>query len=171
MFMHIGGMGSQEKVGAGVRSVLEAVGRMRSARSVSPPAVLQSSLDVPALEKILKVRGRLADGVYKAVIPRTDVKLKDEGAEVDACMGFNTWMAFQGSPEKAAVSGDFAMLEGEVAGVLRALVEGDIEVTAIHNHMITEKPRVVFLHFWGVGPEAGLAQTLRAALDTLGGRR
>lgn len=82
--------------------------------------------------------------------------------------GFNTWAAFQGTPERAAVAGDFAMLADEVAGVLEALAEHDIEVVVLHNHMIHEEPRIFFLHYWGVGPAEELARGLRAALDRTG---
>jgi hypothetical protein len=81
-------------------------------------------------------------------------------------MGVNTWAAFAGSDEKAIVDGDFAMYENEVQGVLRALRAANINIVAIHNHMIGENPRVVFLHFWGVGSTSDLAKGLKAALDT-----
>lgn len=80
-------------------------------------------------------------------------------------MGFNTWAAWQGTPEKAAVAGDFTMLKDEVAPVIKALVENGIEVVAVHNHMIHEQPRVFFLHYWGVGNAEKLAIGLRIALD------
>jgi hypothetical protein len=83
-------------------------------------------------------------------------------------MGFNTWAAFQGSSAKAAVAGDFTMLENEVAPVIKALVENGIEVVAVHNHMVHEQPRIFFLHYWGVGNAEQLAKGLRAALDQTG---
>jgi len=79
-------------------------------------------------------------------------------------MGFNTWAAFQGSADRAAVAGDFAMLEDEVAPVIAALTRNDIEVVAVHNHMVHETPRIVFLHYWGVGPASRLADGLGDAL-------
>ena len=77
-------------------------------------------------------------------------------------------MAFQGSPQNAAVAGDFTMLEHEVAPVIQALVSNGIEVVAVHNHMTTESPRIFFLHFWGVGPAEDLAYGLKAGLDQIG---
>ena len=81
-------------------------------------------------------------------------------------MGVNTWAAFAGSNEKAVVDGDFAMLESEVQGVLKTLRHAGIDVVAIHSHMIGETPRIVFLHYWGIGPALDLAKGLKAALDT-----
>jgi hypothetical protein len=80
-------------------------------------------------------------------------------------MGINTWMAFAGSDEKAVVDGDFAMLESELQPVLKALRAGGIDVFAIHNHMTDDNPRIMFLHFWGIGPTEALAKTLKSALD------
>jgi hypothetical protein len=80
-------------------------------------------------------------------------------------MGVNTWAAFAGSDEKAVVDGDFAMYEGELQAVLKTLRAHDINVVAIHNHMTHEEPRVVFLHYWGVGRAADLASSVKAALD------
>ena len=94
------------------------------------------------------------------MVGRPDVALTDMGVPVTAFSGFNTWMAFQGSAERAAVAGDFTMLAKEVAPVVRALVSNGIEVTAVHNHMVHERPRIFFLHFWAVGPAEKLARGL-----------
>jgi hypothetical protein len=80
-------------------------------------------------------------------------------------MGVNTWAAFAGTDDKAVVDGDFAMYEGELQAVLKALRGAGINIVAIHNHMTMEEPRVMFLHYWGVGRPVELARGLRAALD------
>jgi hypothetical protein len=87
------------------------------------------------------------------------------GAVVGNTMGVNTWAAFVGSDDRAMVDGDFAMLESEVQGVLKALRTAGINIVAIHQHMIGETPRIIFLHYWGVGSTESLAKGLRAALD------
>jgi hypothetical protein len=91
---------------------------------------------------------------------------KMHGHPMSGAMGVNTWAAFAGSDDRAVVDGDFAMLESELQGVLKALRAAGIAVVAIHNHMTGEQPRIVFLHYWGVGSTASLAKGLRAALDT-----
>ena len=88
------------------------------------------------------------------------------GEEVGNAVGVNTWAAFAGSDEKAVVDGDFAMTEDELQGVLKALRGAGINIVAIHNHMTHEQPRIVFLHFWAVGPTEQLAKGIKAALDT-----
>jgi hypothetical protein len=81
-------------------------------------------------------------------------------------MGVNTWAAFAGSDDNAVVDGDFAVLEGELQGVLKALRKANINIVAIHHHMSGETPRILFLHYWGRGSTAALARGLKAALDT-----
>jgi hypothetical protein len=127
-----------------------------------------NSIDTALVNRILGHRGEWSKGVYKHTISRPDVRLTEHGVAVTTFLGFNTWAAWQGTPQRAAVAGDFAMLENEVAGVIKALVEGGIEVVAVHNHMVHEQPRIFFLHFWGIGPAESLARTLKAALDQTG---
>jgi hypothetical protein len=125
-------------------------------------------LNTQRLDEIIGYKAEMTKGVYKYTIGRPDVNLKEHGVKVTTFMGFNTWAAWQGTPEKAAVAGDFTMLEDEVAPVIKALVENGIEVVAVHNHMVHEQPRIFFLHYWGVGNAENLAKGLKAALDQTG---
>jgi hypothetical protein len=81
-------------------------------------------------------------------------------------MVVNTWAAFSVTPQAAVVDGDFAMLEGELQGVLKALRTAHINVVAIHSHMTHEEPRIMFLHYWGKGPAEELARGIKAARAT-----
>jgi hypothetical protein len=90
------------------------------------------------------------------------------GATINARMGLNTWAAFVGANEDAAVAGDVAMLESEVTPTLKALRAHELEVVAIHHHMTNSRPVVIFLHYWGKGPADELATGFKAALDELG---
>jgi len=82
----------------------------------------------------------------------------------------NTWAAFAGEPDAAHIAGDVAMLESEVNAVIHALREHNLEVVAVHQHMLEEQPRIIFLHYYGRGPALTLAEGFRAALDQLGGK-
>jgi hypothetical protein len=170
MYMHIGGMNTEEKLATAVRAVFEKVKKVRGMNPADGKKdSVQNTLDTQKLDNILGVKkGEMSRGVYKHTIGRPDVKLKDHNALVSAFLGFNTWAAWQGTPSRAAVAGDFAMLENEVAPVIRALIENGIEVVAVHNHMVHEEPRIIFLHYWGIGPADTLAQGLKAALDQTG---
>ena len=161
MFMHIGGMGDVEKLAAAVGKVFAAMkqeGPVPDA-NIDPAA---TSLDPKKIEAVLGRKGELASGVYKVTIGR---ETKMAGHAMGNAMGVNTWAAFAGSDEKAVVDGDFAMLEGELQGVLKALRHAGIHIVAIHQHMTGESPRVMFLHYWGVGRTEELAKGLKAALD------
>lgn len=169
MYMHIHGMGPTKEMAAGVRAILDKVSELRHGNPASGKSEpVENHIDTARIESILGHKGELADGVFKITIGRPDVALKDHGMPVSAFMGFNTWAAFQGTEGKAAVAGDFAMLDREVEPVMAALAEHGIEVVAMHNHMVTETPRIFFLHYWGEGPADKLAEGLQSALKKTG---
>jgi hypothetical protein len=169
MYMHIGGMGSEEKLARGVNAIFEKIKNIRAHNPADGnKEEVQNTIDIHALDSILGTKGEMSRGVFKQTISRPDVSLKDEDAAVSGFLGFNTWAAWQGTPENAAVAGDFAMLESEVKDVIKTLIENEFEVVAVHNHMVQEKPRIFFLHYWGVGPAIKLANGLKAALDKTG---
>jgi uncharacterized protein DUF1259 len=165
MFMHIGGMGDEEKLAAAVGKLFANMKQTSGGKGEIPQADIdptKSTLDPKKVEAILG-KGDLTNGVYKVTIGR---ETKMHGQIAGNAMGVNTWAAFVGSDEKAVVDGDFAMLEPELQGVLKALRGAGINIVAIHQHMSGEVPRVLFLHFWGVGPAESLAKGIKAALDT-----
>lgn len=163
MFMHIGGMGGQDKLAGAVGKVFAKI-KETSGQSNEPTTEIDpaaSTLDPKIIEEILGRKGDLANGVYKITIGR---KASMHGHSVGNVMGINTWMAFAGSDKQAIVDGDFAMIESELQNVLKALRAAGFNIVSIHNHMTDEQPRMVFLHYWGVGSTADLAKGLRAAL-------
>ncbi len=171
-FMHIAGEGGVETLASGVRAALDRVREIR-ARTPAPapsfgdtPLPATSSVTPGPLEEILRTKGQAKDGMFKAVFGRT-VRMPC-GCQIGRDMGVNTWAAFAGTDEDAAVDGDFAVLEGELQDVLRSLRRSGIRVVAIHQHMTGESPRMIFLHYWGRGRARDLAEALRSALDLLG---
>ena len=166
MFMHIGGMGDEQKLATAIGKVFSKIKETSGAQAEPTPIdSSKGALDPAKIEAVLGRKGDLSGGVYKVTIGRTT---RMGGHEMGNAMGVNTWAAFAGSDAQAVVDGDFAMYEREVQGVLRALRHAGIRIVAIHNHMIGESPRVVFLHFWGTGSTTSLAAGLKAALDTQG---
>ena len=123
----------------------------------------KNSITGKAIEDILGVKGQARDGMFKVVIGRT-AKMAC-GCEIGAEMGVNTWAAFAGTDDQALVDGDFAMTEDELQPVLKSLRAEGINIVAIHHHMTHEKPRYIFLHYWGRGRAESLAQSLKKALD------
>jgi hypothetical protein len=171
MYMHLGGSGPVDQLAQKAKAVLDKIKEVRGgdpSKGTASNGTVENTLNTKRLDEILGYKAEMSKGVYKYTIGRPDVKLKEHGVHVTTFMGFNTWAAFQGTEVKAAVAGDFTMLENEVAPVIKALVENGIEVVAVHNHMVHEQPRIFFLHYWGVGNAEQLAKGLRAALDQTG---
>jgi hypothetical protein len=169
IYMHIGGMGKTDVMAQKVKAVFDKVKELRGKNPASAPAdSVINTIDIKKLDAIIGYKGEMSKGVYKYTIGRPDVDLKEHGLPVTNFGGFNTWAAWQGTEDKAAVAGDFTMLENEVELVIKALIENGIEVVAVHNHMIHEQPRIFFLHYWGVGSAEKLARGLREALDQTG---
>jgi Domain of Unknown Function (DUF1259) len=172
MYMHVGGMGKTEDMAQKAKAVLDKVAESRGHNpATASVADVPYSIDSKKLDDILGYKGEMSKGVYKYTIGRPDVSLKEHGVTITTFFGFNTWAAFQGTPDHAAVAGDFTMLEDEVAPVIKALIENGIEIVAVHNHMVHEQPRIFFLHYWGVGSAEQLAKGLKAALDQTGKKK
>ncbi len=169
MYMHIDRTADITTLSNGVKAIFDKVKESRGAdpKAAKPDSVI-NTLNIAQLDSIMGYKGELAKGVYKYTIGRPDVKLQEHGIAVSTFMGFNTWAAWQGTPEHAAVCGDFTMLENEVASVIKDLVENGIEVVAVHNHMVHEEPKIFFLHYWGTGNVQQLAKGLKAALNETG---
>jgi hypothetical protein len=171
VYMHVGGSGKTEMMAQKAKAVLDKVKEIRGgdpSKGTASSEAVTNTLETTKLDEILGYKAEMSKGVYKYTIGRPDVKLKEHGTAVTTFLGFNTWAAFQGTPDHAAVAGDFTMLEDEVAPVIKALVENGIEVVAVHNHMVHEQPRIFFLHYWGVGNAEQLAKGLKTALDQTG---
>jgi hypothetical protein len=167
MFMHVGGMGDETKLAEAVGKVFAVLKQAPGASNGVHPQVsidpANTSLDPQKITQVLGQTGELTKGVYKITFGRT-TSMHDH--KVGNAMGVNTWAAFAGSDAQAVVDGDFVMKESELQNVLKALRHADIEIVAIHNHMTMENPRMMFLHYWGIGPTVQLAQGLKTALDT-----
>jgi hypothetical protein len=164
-YMHVGGHGDPVKMAEVIRDAL-AVSKTPltpSAPPAQPPAI---DLDTAKIDQIIGARGANNGGVYAVNVPRRD-PIIEQGMSVGApIMGGATAINFQPTGSgKAAITGDFVLVGSEVGDVTRVLRANGIEVTAIHNHMLTEEPRIFFMHFWANDDAVKLATALRAALD------
>jgi hypothetical protein len=167
-FMHVHGMGRAVDIARKLKpavALIDAAMKARGAPAPPPPAAAGPALDTAAIARSVGHPGEQSGPVFKITIGRPDIAMRAHGASINARMGLNTWAAFTGTPEDAMVAGDFAVLEPELPGVLRALRARGIEIVAIHHHMTGVTPTVVFLHFFGVGPAETLAAAVRAALN------
>jgi hypothetical protein len=168
-FMHIGGAGPLDKLAQGVRAIFDKEKEIR-AGSANPAKSFgsgqlpeKSSIDGEAISQVFGQKGDAKDGMYKVTIGR---EVEMNGCKVGNSLGVNTWAAFSGTPDNALVVGDFAVLENELQTVLKTLRAANINIVAIHQHMTGEKPRMIFLHYYGRGKALALAQGVKAAIST-----
>jgi len=162
------GHGAPMDLARKVKPALDLIGKSSPPPAAASAAPAGPALDTAKLAQIAGHQGEQTGPVYKITVGRDDLKVSEMGAAINARMGLNTWAAFVGTNEKAAIAGDVAMLAGEVQPVLKALRKNGLDVVAIHHHMIGTQPTIVFLHYWGTGPADKLAAGFRAALDQLG---
>ena len=168
-YMHVHGHGKAADLAKQVKPALDLIGKGASSQTAAKPASSPATtLDTAKIAKIVGHDGEQSGAVYKITIGRDDLKLKDMGATINARMGLNTWAAFYGTNDNAAIAGDIAMLENEVTPTLKALRSHGLDVVAIHQHMLSTQPTVIFLHYWGQGKADDLATGFKAALDQLG---
>lgn len=164
MYLHIGGRGDPVAMARAIRVALE---QSRTPIATEPPKDQASpiALDTAALDRAIGHGGKADGGIYKFAVPRAD-GVSAHGHDVPEAMGSAVAIAFQPTGDgKAAVTGDFVLEAEEVDPVVGALMEHGIEVTALHNHMLDEEPRLFFMHFWAHDDAETLAKGLRAALD------
>jgi Domain of Unknown Function (DUF1259) len=170
-YMHVHGHGTPADLARKVKPALDLIGKGASrptATPAAPAAAPPPTMDTAKLAQIVGTPGEQTGAVYKITIGRDDVKLTEMGAPINARMGLNTWAAFVGTNENAAVAGDVAMLANEVQPVLKALRKNGLDVVALHHHMTGTQPTIYFLHYWGTGPADKLATAFKASLGELG---
>jgi uncharacterized protein DUF1259 len=167
-YMHVHGHGKPADLAQRVKPALDLIGKATTPAGATPAAAPASTLDTAKLAQIVGTQGEQSGAVYKITIGRDDLKLTEMGAPINARMGLNTWAAFVGTNDNAAIAGDVAMLANKVTPVLKALRKNGLDVVAIHHHMTDTRPTIYFLHYWGTGPAEKLATGFKAAIGELG---
>jgi hypothetical protein len=165
MYMHIAGHGDAAKLAS---SLKDALALTKTPGPVPAPAVASQQdlgIDTAEIDKTLGYPGKNNNGIYQFSVPRAE-SISDMGTQIPPAMGTATAINFQPTGNgHAAITGDFVLIGSEVNPVIRALRDNGIQVTAVHNHMLTENPRLFFMHFWANDDAVKLAKGLRAALD------
>ncbi|SEE55144.1 protein of unknown function [Rhizobiales bacterium GAS191] len=163
MYMHVAGHGDPLKLAASLHAGLAL---SKTPMGPAPAAQPQSvDLDMAAIDVAMGYKGKANGAIYQFSIPRAD-PIQDGGMVVPEAMGSALAINFQATGGgKAAIAGDLVLVASEVNPVLRALRMNGIEVTAVHNHMLDDQPRLFFMHFWANDDALHLAKGLRAALD------
>jgi hypothetical protein len=166
MYMHYEGHGDAVKLATGLRQALSVSGTpLGTASSAAAAPAGGPGLDTKQIEQALGRTGRALDGaVFQVTVPRAEV-ITEMGMQLPPAMGVTTVMNFQATGDgKAAITGDFVLIDKEVNAVARTLMQHGIDVTAIHNHGLMDMPRLFYMHFWANDDPIQLAQGLKAAL-------
>jgi hypothetical protein len=170
-YMHIHGMGTVAELAKKYADTIRD-SKLFPANQPAPssPSTVtgKENFDLPALDAIVKYTGTVNGPTYKYTVGRADLKVITMGVEMTTNIGLNSWASFAGKQDDAHIAGDIAMLQGEVNSVIKTLRAHNMEVVAVHNHMLGDDPHLIFLHYYGRGNAATLAQGFRAALDVLG---
>jgi len=167
-YMHVHGMGPAAELARRIKPAIDRIDTFAKRITEAAPALPAAGpLDTAALAKIIGQAGETNGGVYKITIGRPDLDVREHGARIGMRMGLNTWAAFFGSDKEAMVAGDIVMLESEVTPVLKALRANGLNAVSMHHHMTGVTPVLIFVHYYGTGPAATLAQGVRAAVALL----
>lgn len=167
MYMHVDAHGDAVQLAKAFRVGLEASKTPIGSAPASVVAVTPSAVKIAALDQILRAKGKDNNGVYQYSFPRAET-LKEGAMVLSGSLGAATAINFQPTDGgKAAITGDFVLIATEVNAVIDALQSTGIEITALHNHMLNDEPRLFFMHFWAHQDAEISAQGLRAALDKM----
>ena len=164
-YMHVAGHGDPEKIAAVIRSALAVSKTPFDPPTTGAAPAAAIDLDTAKLDEIMGVKGTANGGVYQFGVPRRDPSVEMR-MKVTGPLGGANAINFQPTGDgKAAITGDFLVTGNEVNPLIRVLRANDIEVTAIHSHMLDEQPRMFFIHFWANDDALKLARGIRAALE------
>jgi len=165
-YLHYHGRGPAVQLATRLREVLARTATPLGAPAAAVPPT-SVTLDTAALFAALGTHGRLAGNVAQVGVPTSGSAVTLDGRALPAALGVNTAINLQGvTARRAVTTGDFVLTAARVQPTVRALEEGGIRVTAIHNHLIGESPAAYFVHFWGDGEPLTLARELKAAIDS-----
>jgi hypothetical protein len=163
--VHFSGKGDAAKIAGIVRAALESANVPYRISGARQSDAMQSSIDARSIDAVMGVNGTYEDGIIHYTVPRAD-KIMEDGMEIPGSMDVATSIKLQPlSANKVAVTGEYVLLAGEVPPVMRALNRNGITITATHTHMLTEEPRLFYLHIWAVGDPITVAKGLREAID------
>jgi hypothetical protein len=125
----------------------------------------QQRLDVDGIANAIGKQGDLTGEMYKVSFPRSDLNVKAGNVAIKPALALVNWAAFIKSGSAAVTYGDLVLLDDELNPVISKLEARGIEIAAVHNHLLHENPRVMFIHFVGLGGEVELAKAIREALS------
>ncbi|HEX8948840.1 MAG TPA: DUF1259 domain-containing protein [Dissulfurispiraceae bacterium] len=166
MYLHFSGTGDAARIADSLRKALASTMTPLGAQ----PQAAASTIDWAEVESIIGVKGQHTGNVDTITIPRADT-VTENGTILQPAMGTGITLYFQMAGSKCATTGDFVLIADEVNPVIKVLTDNNITVTALHNHMLREEPRLFYLHFWGFDDPGKVARALSFALDRINAKR
>src|SRR3954466_16341725 len=129
-----------------------------------PVMLVAQGLDTAKIDEAMGRLGQKTGDVYRLRFPRTDLQVSVAGVEIKPGLALGSWAAFAGNDNAAMVMGDLVLLENELTPVMKKLRTAGFEITAIHNHVLNESPRVIYMHYKSHGKAVERAKSLHAGL-------
>lgn len=144
--------------------VLSGVTTARGAAG-GPVTTGADSVDWKAVDAAMGRTGAMQPGeVQKYAFPRSDLAVRIGDVTIKPALALGGWVAFKANGSGAMAMGDLVLLESEVSPVMRSLQAGGIELTALHNHLLSELPHLMYMHINAQGDPVALARAIHAAL-------
>ena len=165
MYIHFVGRGDEVEMAKAIREALAVTKTPLGSTPASPETKPNLAKEI---EEIIGYQGSMGGGVLHINVPRNDIHVAAMGAAIPGYMGMNTPLNFQLEGDNAAINGDFILRPAEVNAVIKVLRANGIEIASVHNHMLDEEPRLIFMHFWAYDKAVDLAKGLKAALGRVG---
>ena len=165
MYIHFVGRGDEVEMAKVIRQALAVTKTPLGSTPAGPETKPNLAKEI---EEIIGYQGSMGGGVLHINVPRNDIHVAAMGAAIPGYMGMNTPLNFQLEGDNAAINGDFILRPAEVNAVIKVLRANGIEIASVHNHMLDEEPRLIFMHFWAYDKAVDLAKGLKVALGRLG---
>ena len=165
MYIHFVGRGDEVEMAKVIREALAVTKTPLGSTPAGPETKPNLAKEI---EEIIGYQGSMGGGVLHINVPRNDIHVAAMGAAIPGYMGMNTPLNFQLEGDNAAINGDFILRPAEVNAVIKVLRANGIEIASVHNHMLDEEPRLIFMHFWAYDKAVDLAKGLKVALGRVG---
>src|SRR4051812_30534715 len=122
------------------------------------------TIDWSKVNEAMGRNGTIADDVHRYAFPRTDLEVTLDGVAIKPALALGGWLAFKPMHGGAMVMGDLVLLQSEINPVMLKMIEGGLEITAVHNHLLRASPATFYMHVGGHGDPLKMATVLRDAL-------
>src|SRR5262245_18778213 len=118
------------------------------------------------VDEVFGRKAAVSGEVHRYGFPRSDLSVTLDGVAIKPSLALGGWVAFKPAHGGAVVMGDLVLLESEINPVMLKLIEGGLQITAVHNHLLRASPATFYMHVGGHGDPVKMAAVIREALST-----